>query len=113
MKTRKLVAVSFALCSLLLVGMVEGQAFVDAEVAKVAAAYPGAVPCDKLDGFAGLLQQVGMIPAGGCDTSKGQCPNGRACEVANPSAGGPPRKGKCGSVPGKKGGGDTCVCEVK
>jgi len=71
-----------------LLGVVQGAAYYK----ETAAAFDGGAPCTKLAGVPGMLQTVGLLPSGTCQTKDdGTCKNaGSACTVSegNPSPGG-------------------------
>jgi hypothetical protein len=107
MKVNTKVLVCCIVC-LVFVGVASGAAF----VFKTVQTYSGA--CDKLDGFPGVLQEVGFVPKGDCkfvitdrnkDRDKDDCPP-HACEVKG-------KEGICTFAQRDETGKPSCFCKVK
>jgi hypothetical protein len=100
-----------SLVCLIFLGVASGAAF----VLNTVQTYSGA--CEKLDGFPGMLQQVGFVPSGTCKVDEGG-DNGqrvddgkhKKCKQGDCTVDG--KKGTCVEVSSDRG--DTmCTCKVK
>ena len=79
---RKTLVILVAVGFLLVVGVVQGLAYVQTTMAL----YENAAPCGELKGVPRLLQVANFIPAGNCvvNARRGGCQNDGPCKLSQP-----------------------------
>ena len=96
MNTRRIVLL--CVVSLLALGIASGAVF----TLKTITLYTGV--CEKVDGYAGLLQSAGLVPIGECALVNHACPVNHECTVAG-------RHGTCKEV--QIDNHERCLCEAR